>query len=59
MINKLATNKYILSYFNLPPRFDMLKCRLAGAAKSEVSRLVYATVAIVALYLGLPAMRQP
>ena len=43
---------------NLPSRFDMLKCRLAGAAKSEVSRLVYATVAVVALYLGVPALRQ-
>ena len=36
----------------------MLKCRLAGAAKSEVGRLVYATVAVLALYLGVPALRQ-
>ena len=42
----------------LSARFDMLKCRLAGAAKSEVSRLVYAAVAVVALYLGVPALRQ-
>ncbi len=36
----------------------MLKCRLAGAAKSEVSRLVYLFVGIMSLYVGIPAIRR-
>ena len=36
----------------------MLKCRLAGAARGEVHRLVYAMFALLAIYLGVPALRQ-